>query len=456
MVVDQSFKNFKPSADIDTILNQLGLDGIPIVSSRFSMAESSSVPIYPLGRPQEDGTDFLPTFTVELVQSYGRGHVRNVPELELFDGHPAFGKIAVKGGGVEGWVNRNRTWFDKEHGKRGVKTGISTDADLLFDLNGEYLSNKIGLRSPKTLFVAQIEDGYQIGRLWECPYRIWEISSGPWRTGSLVSECFFIVNWGVELIYALKFKHKVQSQVKSRLTSCGSGFETVEMAVSCLENKLLNNVALAALMPVQLLPFAFHLANISYLGETSGFDRIVGPGSSMTARRLGILCALFDTWAAVSWVRATSGLGHVNFDKYFASFQSVLSSHNGKSPIEPFFLWSRDLDKLFHGEQSCRYSGRLFNMPFSVRQNGDIRRFTRAAETFFNGLTAIYNDEIADLEELKIWLEKVSFDKIEEQRILQWFCGDIQGSRKTSFNMKIDQHRNLLKIFLRADFSSQF
>ncbi|MDW9366950.1 hypothetical protein GOB34_04215 [Sinorhizobium meliloti] len=318
---------------------------------------------------------------------------------------------------------------------------------MVRDISGEYLATTAGLRAPRTVYVAKVEDGYQIARLWACPYRIWELTSGPWRTGPLVSECFFILNWGIELIYALRFRETISEQARGRLAACHGGSTDVEGTISRIEQSLLENVARAAARSLQLLPFAFHLANASYSGETSGFDRISCSTENATPRRLGILCALYDTWAASSWIRAASGAGTIPFCRHLKSFQEIFSSICSEHMADPFFLRSSDIDVLFRNEGNKLLSHPLRQLPFSVRQDGDIQRFTEAAEVFFAGLSSIFNGELKDVKQMNRWLDQVDFEAIEGQRIFQWFSGDISGNRRTAYRQKLRQHHQVFYYF---------
>jgi hypothetical protein len=255
------------------------------------------------------------------------------------------------------------------------------------------------------------------------------------------------LNWGIELIYALQWQKRISDRAKCCIARCHGSHVGIEEAIQRIEQSLLENVAYAVKHSMQLCPFAFHLANISYSGETSGFDRIVGPSVHGTQAHLGILCALFDTWAASSWLRVTLGLQIVGFRRHNEKFRNILDIAISAMQADRFFLQSDDIDKLFRYEESILLPPPFQQLPFSVRSEGDIDRFIDAAETFFSGLAKIFDGEISDFDQLDQWLHKVNFENCEAQRVLQWFSGETSRGRRSAYQQKVRRHKQMFALY---------
>jgi len=352
------------------------------------------------------------------------------------------GALAVKGSGVEAWATDNKHWVIKENKKHGLVIGRVPRENFVNDLWGEFWALGAGLKCPRTIFCAKTRAGYQIGRFWHCPYRLWELTSGPFRIGPDVSQGFITLNWGIELAFALKYRHVISARAHDCIREASNHVRNA-VYFAAFERTLTQNIAKLTIHECQLSPFAFHLANIAYSGETTGFDRLEGPFSMINAFRLGILTGLLEIWAAISWLRAATGKFALPFTELFHRFQEELEASGVRNGTSKFFLDGDDVNKVFSDARTGRLKEPLYPLFFSVRSKGDIRMFIAACETFFAGLTKAFSGDFTDLADLHSWRDHVNFARCEEVRICQSMAGDVLGARKKKFLRRVRKQRLL-------------
>ena len=431
------------------VIQALGLDHTSHISSHVSFLKHGNVQPRALKKkeciPLSRIEGSAPGNSVEVVHSYGRGYVQPNIRIKL-NGQETTGTLAVKGAGVEGWATKNKHWIVQEHQKRGVIHGKVLKKNFVDDLFGEFWAKKAGICCPVTVYLAKRGQGYQVGRLWRCPYRVWELTSGPFRFGPWVSQAFVMMHWGVELRFAVKYRDLILARArycirKAAIDSDGEGY------FDSLENILIRNVASLAASEYQLAPFTFHLANIGYSGETTGFDRIRGPYWKSGPFRLGVLGGLIENWAAISWLRSIMGLDSLSFSEFFNRFQEQLRDLGADRRIRRLFNSGRTVSKVFSGVEMEGSEASLFPMPFAVRNEGDIETFLAACETFFEGLLKAFSGEIEGVSDLKGWSSRVDFNQCESVRVSQWMAGDILGPKRTEFLQRVRAQRRLEAIW---------
>lgn len=359
------------------------------------------------------------THRVQVVRSYGRGCVQPGLRVQAGAGILA-GDLALKGSGIEAWVRDNLVWIRQETASRDLDLGGVTRRSTALDLVGEALLRRAGATCPRTVLVARLRQGYQIGRLWSCPYRLWELTSGPHRLGPGVSQAFVELIWPVELYFSLRYRQMLRERAERCLAHTGSTPES-------FENRLLETLARAAAGDVQLLPFAFHLANIAYSGEVSGFDRARQRADDWFLR--GLACALVDIWAACNLLSCVL-MGRARSldalkDRWLERLESV-GAHRAivdhfAPPLESVLTTAGDVPRR---RPHHRYL-------FSRQHAGDVSRFFAAAKDHFEGLIRIFTESIQDLADLDRWLAGHPPDH--EARLTQCYAGDIEGTQRGSY-----------------------
>lgn len=439
--------------DAAELIKGIGFDNSSHITSRASFPEHDKLLLFPkrhlipLCRTGEHGSDF----NVEIVRSYGRGYVQPNVRINL-DGREESGALAIKGSGVGAWAMDNKHWVVQENQKRGLIIGLHQEQSFVHDLLGEFWARKAGLKCPVTVYCAKRKQGYQVGRLWHCPYRLWELTSGPFRFGPRISQPFVLLNWGIELAFALKHRDTISARADECFgkLSAATNIGRVDHVAS-LERNLIQNIVKLTVHGYQLLPFALHLANIAYSGETTGFDRIQGPFSRVEAFRLGILTGLLETWAAISWVRSIMGKSPLPFWKFFQEFQQQIEA-SGTSTARSFLEASHASEVFSKVNIGRRLEPPLELLFFSVRSEGDIENFVFACETFFDGLMRTFSGEFDNLRDLYSWRGRVDFARCEEVRISQSMAGDILRGRRTQFLCRVREEHMLEKRYVTTNF----
>jgi len=191
----------------------------------------------------------------------------------------------------------------------------------------------------------------------------------------------------------------------------------------------------------------FHLANISYEGEVSGFERIIGPRRCFPNFTLGILMALIEAWTAVGWVSACLGIVPVTFNSFFENYKSILSNLNPESEITNLCLTTKNVSgtyKNIRGLNTTDAYGnditeRMQKMLFAYRYPNDINNFINAVTLFLNGLHKIYSGEIETMDTLRKWEKKNKFSAAEQIRIQNDVGGDYLEGNRNRFIIKKGQ-----------------
>jgi hypothetical protein len=419
--------------DRRAVLSTLGLRPGSHLSTRVNQASAPPEALVPLARSRRAGA----TRPVEVVRSYGRGYV--IPGVRLdIDGVAASGGLAVKGAGIEGWAVANQQWIARENAGRGLIPGRVAEENAAGDLWGEFWARTAGLTCPATVYCARRRNTYQHARLWRSPYRIWELTSGPFRTGPHITQAFVHLNWSVELAFAATYRKVIRARARQRLAALSSnGYEAAMRATA---RTVLDNVVRLTAADLQLSPFTLHLANIAYSGETTGFDRMKGPFAHPGTFRLGVLMTLIEAWAALAWLGAAAGGRPLRFDTFFRRFQEQLEASGARRATARLFLGGRRVERAFTDLGTCDFAVSRDRFLFARRHPDDIRRFIAACETFFDGLRDAFDGGFQAIRDLRRWQRRVKFSDVEETRIWQSKGGELGYA---AFAALVREHRAL-------------
>lgn len=438
------YLGFRP--DLDWIVQVLGLNGENHLSSNIKFSGDKTHPIDPRMFPLERTIETDENPLIQLVRTYGRGYV--VPEVKIERGNtPIKGGLAVKGTGLEGWAKDNKSWMVEENQHRGVVAGSVPEDSFVRDIVGEAWAIEASLYIPIFVYATKHFNRYRIARFWKCPYRIWELSSVPFRVGPDASQSILLMNWRVELYFAMAFKDRI----RIRATECIGQISDSNLPKSWLENfrrRIITNIARLTAAEFQLLPNMFHLANISYEGETSGFDRILGPRKLFSNFALGILNALIETWTATGWVSIVLGIQHETFDKFFSDFKDILSSLKPDKEVSSFFLRKDSVSKIYNDTYGKALNYLLKDLLFSFRFEDDIKNLLNSISIFLQGLNKIYSGDIQTIDKLEQWEMTNNFIVAEKTRIQHDVGGDYLGGDSSKFQKKLQMQINSSKIYV--------
>ena len=371
---------------------------------------------------------------IEEVRSYGRGYVMqlNTSDTVLH--------IAVKGAGISGWARDNLEHLIQENQHRGVRAGAVPDEGGIKDIVGEYRVRQTGAQVPRTAFITQSDRLYQIGRHWENPYRIWELTSAPFRFGPDVSQTIALLNWPIELRHALVCRDKIAARAARCLRLTGEGSAQTQMARA--QTRVTDTLARLAAADLGLSAWTFHLANIAYSGESSGYDRVLEPGGDAGLFMLGILGAEIESWAAINWLRAVCGLPLTNFDTWHAGFVAQVRNHD----LACRFLRSVRPGKPTQAFDGFDGTGAGFGyngLAFVRRNDGDVAAYCDAIFTFQTGLRDIFEGKIAALGDLERWEAAVDLHRLDQIRIAQSLSGQHAHEQRDRYRMKLRQNLDL-------------
>lgn len=423
------------------VLAALGLDRAAHVSSRVDPSSAPAHALTPLGRTRRRGAGD----PVEIVRSFGRGYV--IPGLTLHvDGRARTGGLAVKGSGLEAWAAANRRWVERENVGRDLILGRVSRENAAGDLWGEFWARRAGVSCPITVYCARRGHVFQHARFWRCPYRVWELTSGPFRLGPGVTQAFVHLNWSLELAFALTYREPIRARARHCLESLSP--KGYRVALGAMADTVLDNVVKLTAAGLQFSPYTLHLANIGYSGETTGFDRLKGPFAHPDAFRLGVLTTLVEVWAAVSWLGAAVDGGTPRFAPFFRRFQERLAASGAPRDIAHSFLQGGTVERVFArvdvGGLCIGHDAFLF----ARRQDGDIAAFLAACERFFAGLRMALEGGLRTVRDLDRWRDRAHFARAEETRVWQSKGGTLASGaflRRVSDDRAVyDRYRRLL------------
>ena len=398
------------------VLRTLGLSADSHLTEHVDRSSAPDAAILPLAPRRHRGGRHV----VEIVRSYGRGYV--IPRVALQTSHgPLHGGIAVKGAGLAAWARTNRRWIERETAGHGLVLGHVARDNTANDLWGEFWSRQAGLTCPTTVYCARRGRVYQHARLWRCPYRIWELTAGPFRRGPDVTQPFTRLNWGVELTFALAYRDGIQQ----RAAACLASLSGAAAAVRVLEETVLDNVVRLTARGIQLSPYTLHLANIGYTGESTGFDRMKGPYTFRDAFQLGVLMAILESWAAISWLGAVAGRRTPRFNAFFTAFQTALAASGAPRPTVQLFLNGDTAADVFTRVNVAGFAVSRDRFLFTRRRPSDVDAYVSACETFFRGLRMVFRNELRTPRDLRRWRRQVHFTELEQLRVWQGKGGDL-------------------------------
>lgn len=434
------FESLACEVPLERLLSRLGLqDGL--TSSRFTVADGGTATSV-LPRIRSAGANAEP---VEAVRSYGRGYVQPGVVLKTRDG-AVRGLLAVKGSGVEGWARDNADWVRQENGHRDVELGRVGTADLLRDLAGEMRCLVAGVSAPPTVAVSGRPGQYRVARLWRCPYRIWELTSSCFRRGPLATQSALLLNWQVELVFALAHREPLSARARSVIGVSDPAGEPSPAAAA--GPAVAAAIARLCACDYQLAPYAFHLANIAYSGETSGYDRIMAPARCPGTAARGVITALVESWLAIAWLQAVVGAPRYSLDCHYAAFLAALRTCAAGTRTRNRYDAARGLAGVAADLPPVAADDPLLTgLPLSRRRPGDFEQWIDAADTLIDGLRAIYSGAIDTLSDLRRWQERADFDRCEDIRHEQAFGGPPEPHVRDRYRARLQEHRQLARGF---------
>lgn len=382
---------------------------------------------------------------VENVRSYGRGYV--VPNIAR-DGGGGY-DLAVKGAGASGWVLENMSYVERENANRGLVIGRQTDQVTVKELLGEHWTTPLGIKQPKLAYVADCGQGYCIGRLWRSPERLWELTSTPFRVGPDAAQAIVLLTWGVELRHALAHRGAIRERAQSCFARAIDG-QTNGERIAAFDRTLINTIASITGADLQLGPWIFHLANVSYSGETSGFDRIIGPYARYTNNVffLSALGSIIELWAASNWLRAILGLELNGFVDWFDACREEMKRIAPESRISKAFNAKSTVERIYDGISTRISNPRHVGLFFARRHKGDIASFCNAIYTFQSGLKKIFAGEINSWDELARWEDSIDMAAVERVRLKQTVSGQYAFELSYKYAERLRSYEQLIKGFV--------